>query len=277
VRLAFLGSSTTLCAEVSRDETTWPYLVWRGLKDTFHDAEFDYVNAAVAGYDVEAGIRNLQHRVKALEPDVIVIYEASNDLSHDTRLLANAQGIHQGIPVKQSWLSEWSVFWFLVEKQLQIRARQRAAVSGRNRLLFEPAQLSRHFEAKLIELVRVSQEVAPVVAVATFSHKFRREQTKEEQLRAANTALFYQPYMSLEGLLAGFSEYNRVIRKVAAETKAILIDGELEIPGDDQHFADSVHFADAGSAMMADRVLRSLTPSEEFRALLRTRRGEGSR
>ena len=276
VRLAFLGSSTTLCAEVSSNEATWPHLVWSGLKDKYRDSQFDYVNAGVSGYDVEDGILNLEHRVKVLKPDVIVIYEAANDLSHDTRMLANAQGIYQGRPVSQSWLAESSVLWFLVEKQLQIRERQRAAMSGRNRLVFEPAQLSRHFEGKLTEFVRASQGVAPVVALATFSHKVRQEQSKEEQLKAVNTSLYYNPYMTVEGLLAGFSEYNRVIREVAAHTKVILIDGEFEIPGDDKHFADSVHFTDAGSAAMADRVLKGLMRSEEFRALLLARRGERS-
>jgi lysophospholipase L1-like esterase len=274
MRLAFLGSSTTLCAEVSSNEATWPHLVWSGLKATFPKSEFDYVNAGVSGYDVKDGILNLEHRVKGLEPDVIVIYEAANDLSHDTRLLAREQGIYQGRPVSRSWLAQSSVLWFLVEKQLQIRERQHAAVSGQKRLIFEPAQLSRHFEAKLTEFVRASQSVAPVVAVATFSYKFRPEQSKEEQLKAANTSLYYNPYMTVEGLLAGFTEYNRVIREVATHTNAILINGEFEIPGDDKHFADSVHFTDAGSVAMAGRVLRGLTRSDKFRALVQARRGD---
>ena len=37
--------------------------------------------------------------------------------------------------------------------------------------------------------------------------------------------------MSVEGLLQGYEEYNRVIWKVARETDAVLIEGELEIPG----------------------------------------------
>ena len=57
----------------------------------------------------------------------------------------------------------------------------------------------------------MSKSVAPIVALATFSNKFRREQTPEEQIAAANTAIYYMPYMNVEGLLRAFEEYNRVI------------------------------------------------------------------
>jgi hypothetical protein len=189
VRLAFLGSST-LCAEGSSNEATWPHLVWSGLKATFLDLEFDYVNAGVSGYDVEDGILNLEHRVKGLKPDVIVIYEAENDLSHGTRMLASAQGIYQGRPVSQSWLVQSSVLWFggkaAADPRASARRRERAETA---RLRARPALAS--FRGETHRACSASQGVAPVVAVATFTHKFRPGQSKEEQLKAANTSLYY--------------------------------------------------------------------------------------
>jgi hypothetical protein len=100
------------------------------------------------------------------------------------------------------------------------------------------------------------------VAVATFAHKFHREQSHEEQLRAANISLYYMPSMTIEGLLKGFEEYNRVIREVAQETGAILIEGEHTSLGDDLHFNDSIHFKDAGALLIAQRVTKTLIQSE---------------
>jgi lysophospholipase L1-like esterase len=73
------------------------------------------------------------------------------------------------------------------------------------------------------------------------------------------------PFMTPSGLIASYARYNEVIRDVAASTGAILIDGEHTIPGDAEHFSDSVHFTDAGSRAMADRVLRALTEDHSVR------------
>ena len=48
---------------------------------------------------------------------------------------------------------------------------------------------------------------------------------------------------------------------------AYLIDGEDEIPGDAAHFADSVHFTDAGCRAMAQRVAGRLEGAPGFQAL----------
>ncbi len=271
VRLAYLGASTTFSAEASRDEATWPHLVWSKLRVKYPMVEFDYVNAGVPGYGVEESLRNLEYRVKPLRPDFLMYYEATNDLSYDTRQLAEAQGLSTHQSMNSGWLAEWSLAWFLIEKNLQIVSRQRAAAREQKRLAFEPRELSKRFRRELTKLIRAAKEVAPVVAVATFSYKLRREQTKEQQLRAANTALYYMPYISVDGLLTGYEEYNRVVREVAKETEVILIDDEFLIPADDRHFYDSVHFTDAGNELMATRVVKCVIGSERFVELVGAR------
>jgi lysophospholipase L1-like esterase len=271
IRLAFLGASTTFCAEVSSNEATWPHLVWKTLQDTWPNLQFDYVNAAIPGCVVLDSLRNLEYRVKPLQPDIIVIYEAVNDLASDTRRLAQQQGLWAEKPEDPSFLARWSLVWFLIEKNWQIVMRQKAADKGAGRLVFDPQTLSSGFHTRLRALVEASEQVAPVVAVATFAHKFRREQSHEEQLRAANISLYYMPSMTIEGLLKGFEEYNRVIREVAQETGAILIEGEHTIPGDDLHFNDSIHFKDAGAILMAQRVTKTLMQSELLKKLIGSR------
>lgn len=268
IRLAFVGASTTFCAEATRNETTWPHLVWRELQTTHSDIRFDYVNAGVPGYGISHSLVDLEHRVKPLAPDVIIIYHGANDLSYDTRQLAEQQGIV--IPERDS--QSWSLAWFLIRKNLQVLARQHAAVSGKNRLVFNPSEISQGFRQEITKLILASKKLAPVVAVATHSHKFRRGQSRDELLRVANTALYYMPYMTLEGLLDAYDEYNRVIREVAKESGVILIDAEFSIPGDDAHFNDSVHFTDAGSDAMARAVVETVVQSQALRELVRSGR-----
>ena len=73
IRIAFLGASTTFCAEVSSNDLTWPHLVAQRLKSALDTIPFDYVNGAVPGYSVRSSLRNLRERIARLEPDVIVI------------------------------------------------------------------------------------------------------------------------------------------------------------------------------------------------------------
>lgn len=268
VRLAFLGASTTFAAEASRDELTWPHLVTSRLRSTYPNVEFDYVNAGIPGYRVEHARRNLEYRVGPLNPDFIIYYEATNDIAYDTLQLAKARGLYTEAPVRSSWLADRSMMWSLIEKNVQLFARERSAAAGRDRLEFDARELSRGFERELTELMLESKKAASVVALATFSYEPRREQSPEHQLRAARWALYHMPYMSVEGLFKAYEEYNRVIRDVAKRTDVILIDDEFLIPGDDVHFHDSYHLADAGNRVMADRVVNALVRSRSFQELV---------
>ena len=72
------------------------------------------------------------------------------------------------------------------------------------------------------------------------------------------------PYLSPDGLLASFKQYNQIIREVAEKTGALLIEHEDDIPGDSVHFNDSVHFTDLGSKKQANRVVTALMNSDKF-------------
>jgi hypothetical protein len=270
VRIGFLGGSTTFCAEASSLEASWPDRVVAGLRAAAPDLEFDYVNGAAAGFSTAELLENLEHRVGPLEPDVLVLYEATNDLVQDSRRLAISQGVYareesQHSPIGDHWLT-----YYLIEKNLRQLRRQRD--HDRPRLVFEPASLSAPFRARLGELAENARRCAPVVALVTFSTQIRAGQPPEQQRAAAENALYYMPFLTVEDLLAGYAEYNRVIREVARATGVLLIEGEDGIPGDARHFADTVHFLDPGLALQAERVLAGLLAAPEYQALLARKR-----
>ena len=95
--------------------------MWKALQKERPGVRFDYLNAAVPGYTTEASLRNLLLRVKPLQPDVIVFYEATNDLAVDTLHLARQQGLVAGDAEATSWPARYSMLWFLVEKNLTVR------------------------------------------------------------------------------------------------------------------------------------------------------------
>jgi lysophospholipase L1-like esterase len=158
IRIAFLGASTTFCAECIPNRNTWPHLVCEAIARRFPDVGFDYINAGVAGYTTKHSLANFEARVKPLEPDVAVIYHGTNDLSVDTRRLAQEQGVCETQAEDPSWLAELSVAWFLIEKNLTVMARQRAAKSAAGRLRFDPVSLSEAFRGRLDKLVSRASE-----------------------------------------------------------------------------------------------------------------------
>jgi len=270
IRIAFLGASTTFCAEASALEKTWPHLVVEGLRAAAPGLDFDYVNGGSGGFTAADSLLSLERRVAPLEPDVILYYEATNDLTVDTRRLAAKAGLYDPGESDHSPIGDWWLTYFLLEKNLRQFFRGHAE---REKLRFEPHELSRGFEERLTSLVKAAQECAPVVALATFAVQMRREQSADAQRAAAASALYYMPFLDPGSLMDGYDEYNRVIRAVAKATGAILIEGEGEIPGDAEHFADSVHFRDPGLELQAARVLRGLLAAPSFQELLARRRG----
>jgi lysophospholipase L1-like esterase len=266
IRLTFIGASTTYSAEVRTNDKTWPHLVWQSLQQRYPDRHLDYVNAAVPGLSVSGSLKNLTNRVRPIRPDVVVLYEGFNDLIVDARQLALRQGLT--VPADSDWLGRWSLAWDLIRKNYQIlRAQHRARDSQMLRV--DWADLAASFKLRLAGLIAASQQTGRVVAVATMSYRLRHEQSPDEQVRAAEAALFYMPFLTPEGMLSGYEHYNDAIRQAARDAGIILIDDELSIPGSATYFADTIHFTEAGSEMMARRVKSRLQDEPAFLALMR--------
>jgi lysophospholipase L1-like esterase len=269
IRVAFLGASTTYCAEVSSDENVWTRLVTLELGRAFPTARFDEVNAGVSGYTLDSVLKDLEYRVAPLQPDVIVIYEASNNLSGEMRALAAQRGIIKDEHIEvSSWPSRYSLLWYLVEKNLRVMAAQHMAEAEGSQLEVDPATLGAEYRDSLLELVRAAQANARLVALATFSIQPRRDQPPQRQLEASASALFYMPFLHPKDIIAAFDRYNQIARDIARQTGALLIEGENDIPGDPDHFNDSVHFTDAGSKAMAARISGALIASPQLQALI---------
>ena len=150
---------------MSGNELVWPHLVTKHLKDAYQNAPIDYVNAAVPGYTVRSSLRNFRERIVPLEPDIVVIYHATNDLSGETRKIAEKQGLFLGKEThKMSWLSRYSLLWFLVEKNLRLLKIQDDAKNNFDAIDINPKVLGKAFREELAELI---QEVYPVSTLWT--------------------------------------------------------------------------------------------------------------
>ncbi len=274
LRFAFLGASTTFCADVSSDSKTWPDLVVRELTRRFPAHPLDYVNAAVPGYGIKEMMASLKLRVLPAHPNVVIIYEATNDLSKDTYKLAlERRAIEERSPWSR-WLTDRSRLAQLIHMNAAIWAiSQQDREGGRMTLELNPdtlAALRSSYRDRMTALIRAAQRSVPVVAVATFSHRVRYENAPKEGTAEAAWVLYKSraDHLTVKGLLDAYDAYNAAIRDAAEASGVVLIDGDTEIPGDAVHFVDTMHFSDAGSEAMARRVVRTLAAAEPFRRLV---------
>jgi lysophospholipase L1-like esterase len=267
LRIAFLGGSTTYCAEVSSNQMTWPYLVVAAIQQHFPDLDIDFINGGVPGYTTATLKMYLEKRIARFRPDVIVIYEATNDLSSNSFVLAREQGVRtHTMDQSMGWLAHHSLLAYLVEKNVSILEQQHpfGGQEGRRNVVMNQARLAAMYRSDLTALVEASKKVAGLVVTVTFAPRLRANQSTTNLRRAAITSLYYMPYMTPEAILEGFRHYNDVMRSVAAEEDTLLVGGEDSIPADAQHYKDSVHFSDAGSVLMAKRVTDALLGSDRF-------------
>ena len=264
IRIVCLGASTTFNAEVSTNEATWPHRLQERLERAHPGVRFEVINAAVGGYIASTSLKNLRHRVLPIEPDLVIYYEAHNDIVRDTQELALRAGIVDegdggrfggGPPL----LSKHSRLFDLLYKNTVILARSRMAST--RRIDRVPPDLPNRFIGVLDEMRReLASRNVPFV-LSTFVTKYRRDQDRRTQTANAAISFYYMPWMSIDGMLDAVDVYNRAILAFAARERLPVVDARESIPPTDDHFSDSIHFLDKGADAMAGRVFAYLQDS----------------
>jgi hypothetical protein len=270
VRLAFLGSSTTYDLYVD-DASTWPHLVTQAIQEAYPTCRVDYLNAGVPGFSSPRMLAYYRVYVSKLEPDIVVLLPTDTSIALSN--LARRKHVHAGLPVQPSWLARHSELWATIEKNMQVLKLQRAAFFPQGKLTFTSEELAAELRPALEAIAAQVVQDRRLLAIATVNEQLRAGQDRQEQQRAAGTALYIMPFMSIPGILQAKQYHNEVIADVASASNAILIEGHEQIPGTPVYYADASHFKPAGSRLMAERVSAVLLRAPAVRQLFDARQG----
>lgn len=260
LRLAFLGSSTTYDANVAEGKN-WPHLTATKLEQQLQGCDTDFINAGLPGYSTQHMKKYWETTVNQFEADLVILLPG--DMTNDIQSAAKHAGF-SGHTNSKSWLSEHSLLWQKIEKNIAIIKAQRAAFNSAGKFSPDLEKLTTKFEQRLNETIDTLQADGAYLVLSTIASRVRPELDREEQIQAANSALYFMPYLSIPTLLDAQDRYNQVIRKVAHQRDIHLIEDEDSIPPDDQHFVDSRHFNTAGSKVMAKRVVEGLVTNADL-------------
>jgi hypothetical protein len=254
VRIACVGASTTFSADVSNDNATWPARLQETLQREYPDVTIQVINAGVPGFVITESAQNIRTRVLPLDPDLVIYYEANNDIALDTRTLAVSQGlvdVSKGRLVEANrWLTRHSLLVDLVEKNAMILS---VTDQPAGKVTSLPKDLPSRFIGELSGIEDELRSRNIPLLLSTFVVKYRRDQPRETQLANANLAFFYMPWMTIDSMLDAIDEYNAAIVEFGRSHDVPVVDDRTFIPADSQHFVDWAHMTDAGCLRMAER------------------------
>jgi lysophospholipase L1-like esterase len=261
-RIVCLGASTTFSAEVSSNEFMWTHRLQEKLRAAHPGRKIEVINAAVGGYVSSDNLRRLKHHVLALDPDLVIYYEANNEIVKDTQAIAVERGLIAPDGARQpAWvtsLSQISLMFDLAYKNLAIISRSRD--DGAGKLDKIPQNLPDRFIATLDEMRALLAERKVPLVLSTFVVKYRRDQDRATQIANADVAFFYMPWMSIDGMLHAMDVYNDAIVAYAKSRGLPVVDDRFVIPPDAEHFSDCMHLKDKGNEVMAERMFRGVMP-----------------
>ncbi|MBJ21525.1 MAG: hypothetical protein CL933_19120 [Deltaproteobacteria bacterium] len=266
IRIACLGGSTTQDGLKADRSNTYPFLLSKMMNRRLK-ADVEVLNFGVNGWTSAESLVNYALLVCRYEPDVVVIHHSVNDVWPRLYPGYRSDYTHYRVPWEDAQLSawdkrliSWSRLWAAHRIQDQelvgIRERVIRRVDGRSVELLkqlQPETVS-GYRGNLQRLCRLvlADGATPVLMTMPFD---------------GDAGGFGEAFLEL--LCGGTEEHNEVMRTVAAEEGALLVDASASFSSDpDEHakfFADYVHQRPGGNRAKALLIADALQQAKLFR------------
>ena len=276
-RIVALGGSTTYGGYLDDYELTWTHKLERLLADQYGYSQVEVVNAGVPAYSTYESAVNFMLRAQDLDPDMIIIYHATNDVR--ARLVDPAdyrggyelrgtwQTLDQNLPASalqrllMHKLGDSLKLAFSLDERLppptdvrgcQLDTSGAEAVCanlGKTAAQVLAANPPIYFERNLQNIISMaqSQDIATLLLTWAYSpHVYD----------APNGDVMSQPFRQ-----AAVAEHNAIIRELAAEHDLLFHDMAANLPIERQYWINGVHQSDAGTSEMARQLADYLARS----------------
>ena len=271
-RIVCLGGSSTYGFGPTTDETNWPSLLERRLHGAIGGRAVEVINLGAQGYSTFESLIQLSLRGVDLQPDLVLVYHAINDMRC---------ALYPGVVRDNThWRSVWPVDRKAPSEQLLERsgiyrvwrryatdwAKERQNLGG-----YVIVDFGRHGASELTQPTDLNlgfqnfeRNLRSIVAVA-------RGHGAEVMLLTQSTRLIdFDRFESAQLERAGFERMTDIIRSVAEEldthfvdTRSVLepeADRRRAAEGHDGLFTDTVHLTDRGcmilASLIADEIAR---------------------
>jgi lysophospholipase L1-like esterase len=265
IRIVCLGASTT--EGIGYDNQTYPFFLQQELRQVYPDKKIEVVNAGHHAYKARDNLALLEHYILPLNPDLIIFYEASNDLNvtEFSSDLQESSCWHDG----NCWLSDKP--WGFRELYMN---------SALFRMLYDrfggnpvPHPMTHSFDdtgtksgalqyADTLYHIAVAAESANTTLVFTSFVTVAHDGLQVDPQN--NPLLFNQIYKTYYPLTPGemgraYAHYNNQSRSVATRMNLTYYDLAAEFPKDPRYFPfDYIHMSPEGNRLFAHLLVQHL-------------------
>lgn len=255
-RIAVIGDSPSFGMEASDDESVWVSRLVSTLNKGEPD-RYDAINGAVPGYTLGLSTRGLMNRIARFNPDVIIAYQMTADISAQAALEFSRQRESASTKsILAEFVGKQSLLVNLIRLNTAAFKARYFAQRCRDRLNSDGLV---KYERKLQELVQHCRDRSWRLVLCTCPRSFGDATAPSDQYTLAASALASSPGLSLKGLNDAYMRYNEVIRAVARTEGILLVDLDKRIPKRSDFFTDAIHLNDLGHRMVAEAIAEALS------------------
>jgi lysophospholipase L1-like esterase len=284
-RIVALGGSSTYGEFIAEWQDAYPAQLERILRDDYGYDHVEVVNAGIPGYTSWELTVNFMFRVLDLDPDLIIIYEAINDIN--PRL--SAPEFYNGLNTGHGYWRELddplppsALYRFLAARLFDW---QPTVAYGLDRQFVQPegyrdcGLVIQEGKALCANLGMTAEEVLranpPVYFERNIRHIVILAQAEEIQVLlsswAYSPAVFDRPggdFLSYEFRQAAVAEHNVILRAIADEFQVSMYDLAASMPQNRQYWVDGMHVNPRGAREQARQyaafmVEAGLLPAQE--------------
>ncbi|HZU97117.1 MAG TPA: SGNH/GDSL hydrolase family protein [Planctomycetota bacterium] len=275
-RIFFVGASTTENPNLP-EEKTFPAIVERLLAAKLGGApRVEVGNAGISGGDTDSTLANLAHRLLPLHPDLVVALEGNDffeslreDWEPTTYYLARSRP-----PRFTEWLVASSRFLGVLDASFgggmerDPRPQYRRRAKKRHDRPFvdpPPAVFLRgrdRFRENLGRMALLCDDAGAVLCLMTVAWLYKPEQPPDEDAVIWQTDPAASSFnLTTAAARRGADAYNEIVRSVARERGALLVDLDAAVPHDLVNLVDDVHLSVAGNERAARAIVDGLLAS----------------
>ena len=251
-RIVALGGSSTYDVSIKDNAATFTAQLEKLLKEEYGYTNVQVINAGVPGYNSWEILVNLEFRVLDLDPDLVIIYEGTNDVH--ARMVEPSAYRGDDLGRRQAWQVPPVALW---EHSALLRIVSRMMNFSRqvsiDDFVSSPTYVSWPYEYRLsednLDPAEILKENPPIY--------FRRNLenmsaiAKEHDVMIILSTWAYSPYLkdyaSQDYYQHGFQENNDVVKEVAADQHIPLFDFAAVMPQDTSYWADGRHVNESGA------------------------------
>ena len=251
-RIVALGGSSTYDVSIEDNQKIFTAQLEKLLKEQYGYQNVEVINAGVPGYNSWEILVNLEFRVLDLDPDLVIIYEGTNDVHARMVEPSSYRGDNAGrrqpwhVPSVPVW--EHSTFLRIVSRMLNFT--RQVSVDD---FTSSPTFLSWPYEYRLSERDISTSEILEKNPPVYFQRNLENmiAIAKEHGIEVLFSTWAYSPYLndyaSKGDYQKGFQENNEVVKEVANRNHIPLFDFAAVMPQDAKYWADGRHVNEVGA------------------------------